>query len=151
MRARAATIDDAEEVVRLAAVLFASMGMDVADPVWRATAYEQLTTRLGRDAMAFVVDHPDRPGLAASAAGTIGTRLPTPFNPSARAGYVQWVATDDDVRRRGYARDVMEALLDWYEQCGVTVVELHATPVAERLYREMGFSDEGPVALRRRA
>jgi hypothetical protein len=30
----------------------------------------------------------------------------------------------------------------------VTAVELHATPVAESLYRSMGFSDEGPTALR---
>ena len=150
VNARAATIDDADEVVRLAAVLFASMGADVSDPEWQAAARVQFTTRLGHDAMAFVVDHPSRAGLAASAAGTIATRLPTPFNPSARTGYVQWVATDADARRRGYARETMRALLDWYEEQGVPVVELHSTEVAEPLYRGMGFGDDGPVALRRR-
>ena len=130
--------------------MYSSMGLDVTDSAWIAAAHDQFTTRLGSDLTVFVVDHPDRDGLAASCAGTIATRLPAPNNISARVGYIQWVATDDDARRRGHARDVMAALLDWYESNGVTVVELHATADAEPLYRDLGFDDDGPIALRRR-
>jgi GNAT superfamily N-acetyltransferase len=151
MTPRVATPDDAREVVRLAAVMYASMGLDVADPEWLRRAEESFRTRLGRDLAAFVVDHPDREGLAASGAGTISTRLPSPNNLTARVGYIQWVATDSDVRRRGFAREVMEALLDWYDEQRVVVVELHATVDGEPLYRELGFGQEGGVALRRRA
>ena len=44
----------------------------------------------------------------------------------------------------------MRALLDWYDAQNVGVVELHATEAGEPLYRELGFSDAGPAALRRR-
>ena len=150
MAARAATAADVDEVVRLAALMYASIGQDVTLPEWRRAAHDQFVARIGRDLVVFVVDHPDRTGLAASAAGTVAIRLPAPNNVSAQVAYIQWVATDDDVRRRGYARAVMQALVDWCDEHDIPVMELHATPEGEPLYRELGFGDEGPAALRRR-
>jgi GNAT superfamily N-acetyltransferase len=149
MNARAATVGDASEVVRLAAVMYGSMGIDANVPSWVEAATETFRSRLGRDLAAFVVDRPDGEGLAASCAGTIAHRLPGPHRPTARTGYVQWVATDPDVRSNGFGRAVMSALLDWFDGEGVVVVELHATPAGEPLYRDLGFSEGGPVALRR--
>ena len=154
---RMATADDAGEVVRLAAMMFASMGQDSTEGEdaaggWRDAGRARFLERIGGDSLAtFVVDDPDRPGrLAASAAGSVVERLPAPLNPGGRAGYVQWVCTDPAFRGRGLGRLVMSALLDWYDRLGVGVVELHATAVAEGLYRSLGFDDSGPVALRRR-
>ena len=73
------------------------------------------------------------------------------MNLTGRSGYVQWVATEPELRRRGAGRAVMRALLAWYGAAGVTVVELHATSDGEPLYRSLGFDDDGPPALRRRA
>ena len=151
MPVRPATTDDVGEVVRLAGVMYASMGHDVTDPNWIAAAGDAFASRLGDDLAVFVVDAPDRSGLAASGAGTISTRLPAPNNVSARTGYIQWVATDDDARRQGHAREIMQALLEWFTARDVRVVELHATTAGEPLYRELGFDDKGPIALRRRA
>lgn len=150
MTARPATLDDADEVVRLAGVMYASMGHDVSQPGWISAARTAFTTRLGHDLAVFVVDAPDRAGLASSGAGTISTRLPAPNNVTARTGYIQWVATDDDARRQGHARDIMQRLLEWFTEQHAPVVELHATPDGEPLYRDLGFSDRGPIALRRR-
>ena len=148
--ARAATPDDIDEVVRLAGVMFTSMGLDGDDPTWTAPARDFVEARLGDDLAVFVVDRPEGGGLCASAAGTIAPRLPGPLNPSGRCGYVQWVATDAERRGQGRGRAVMEALLDWFDAEGVAVVELHATAAGEPLYRSIGFDDRGPVALRRR-
>lgn len=152
MNARPATIEDSAEIVGLAALLFESMGLSAArEQRWRAEGERQVRDRLGKDLAVFVVDHPLRAGrLAASAAGTITQRLPTPVNPTGLAGYVQWVCTDAEYRGRGFARAAMKRLLDWYEERDVNTVELHATPMAEGLYHALGFDDSGPRALRRR-
>jgi len=131
--------------------MFESMGTDVSDQSWEHEGMRHVEERLGTDLALFVVDHPTQDGkLVASAAGTVAQRLPTPFNPSGLAGYVQWVSTDPGFRGRGLGTSVMSALLDWYEEKGVTTVELHATEAAESLYRSLGFDDAGPRALRRR-
>lgn len=151
MATREATNDDVDEVVRLAALMYASMGHDASKPEWVDAARHQFVTRVGSDLVVFVVDDADGRRLVASAAGTVNLRLPAPNNLSGEVGYVQWVATDEHARRQGHARAVMQALLDWYDERGVRVVELHATPDGEPLYRELGFTDDGPVALRRRS
>jgi GNAT superfamily N-acetyltransferase len=150
--ARRATADDADEVVRLACVMFVSMGMPEPDDGWRADARAQFANRLPTDVVAAVVDDPTKPGrLAASAVVTVSTRLPTPTNPTGRCGYVQWVATDEAFRGRGFARAVMETLLEWLDANDVGAIELHATAVGEHLYRSLGFWEgDGPPALRRR-
>ena len=151
MKARVATAADATEVVRLAAILFESMDVDASGADWQEAGRRHVEERIGMDMTAFVVDDPGSPGrLVASAAGTIAQRLPTPFSPTGTAGYVQWVCTEPDFRGQGLARLVMSSLLDWYDRRGIPTVELHATSMAESLYMELGFSDSGPRALRRR-
>jgi GNAT superfamily N-acetyltransferase len=149
--ARRATPADAGEVARLAGLMYASMGV-VPSSEWLTYAAAEFARRLGDETVAFVVDHPDGgSGLAASGVGLISVRLPSPTNRAGRVGYIQWVATEPAVRRQGMGRAVLEALLDWFEQRRVPVVELLATRDGEPLYRSLGFGQEGGVALRRRA
>jgi GNAT superfamily N-acetyltransferase len=130
--------------------MFESMGTDSSDPGWQAAGERHVRSRLGVDLAVYVADGPDG-RLVASAAGTVSQRLPTPNNPSARVGYIQWVCTEAAWRGQGLGRAVMEALLAWYEAEHVAVVELHATPDGEPFYRSLGFdAGEGSVALRRR-
>jgi len=150
MDVRAAVASDADEVVRLAAIMFESMGVATSG-AWAEAGARQVTQRLGDDLAVFVVEHPEHTDtLIASAAGTVSRRLPGPFNPSGLAGYVQWVCVDPGYRRVGLARQVMTRPLGWYADRDVKTLELHATPMAEPLYREMGFAESGGRALRRR-
>lgn len=41
-----------------------------------------------------------------------------------------------------------EAVLDWLRDAGAEVVDLHATPYSERLYRSLGFTDPASRAMR---
>lgn len=92
------------------------------------------------DFAAFVVDHPDRPGmLAALVVGTVDYRIGKAANPHGLAGYVFSVATDPDARRRGYARACMDELLAWFRERGAGQVMLTASPEAEPLYVSLGF------------
>ena len=148
---RPATIDDAEEIVRLARVMFESMGAAGASrDEWQRAGVGAVRDRLDDDLAVFVVDHPTDSGrLIASAAATLNRRLPTPFNPTGVVGYVQWVATEEDERGKGHGRAVMEALLDWLGDQGCTSVELHSTADGEPLYRSLGFHEASNPALRR--
>jgi GNAT superfamily N-acetyltransferase len=162
---RAAGVDDLPEVVRLAELMYVSLGVGHPEPVWaawRRVALEALRSDLGPDLAVVVVDHPDAGSAGAAGAGpgrlvacgvaTIGTRLPNPWLEDRRIGYVQWMSTEPEFRRRGLARAVLAALLRWYEERGVHDVELHASTAGAPLYRTMGFWEGSTgVALRRRS
>ena len=146
---RPATMEDAGEVVRLAALMYEAMGLDATGTVWRRAAVTAMAGRLGEDAMVFVADDPGTPGrLAATGAGVIATRLPGPANPAATVGYIQWVSTDPRWRRRGLARLITSTLITWFRDRDVRAIELHATPEGAGLYRSLGFGPGDNPGLR---
>lgn len=153
---RPATVDDVDEVVRLAGVMYRALGaVPPSVPVeqwdrWTAAAAASVRGRLGRDLVVFVCDRPGG-GLVACGAGTVSVRLPSPWHPDARVGYVQWMSTDPDARRRGHARAVLRALVGWFGSQGIDTVELHASAAGAPLYRSEGFwGGSTGVAMRRR-
>ena len=146
MEARAATADDVDEMMRLAIVMFESIGLDASGRDWTDAAPTVLVDGIRRGLVgAFVVDDPTRPGrLAASAAVVVEQRLPTPHGPDGRIGYVQWVCTDPRFRRQGLGRAVMGAIITWTRDRGVTRVELHTSPDGRALYEDLGFRPTSP-------
>ena len=157
---------DADELIRLRAVMLASMtGTEPTPGPWQRTGADlirrQLTDPAGSMA-AFVVDDPGPPRLAARAGhdrepprlaacvvGAIDQRLPGPHNPTGRVGYVYNVATDPGHRRRGYSRACLTALLSWFDGQGVTTVDLRASADGEPLYADLGFVRTRDPAMRR--
>ena len=154
MSARAATPDDADELVRLRAVMLRTFG----DPHtwnddWQAPARSTLLRRLdgpGSSMAAFVVDRPGGGGLAACAVGIIEERLGNPVNLNGLTGYVFNVSTDPAYRRRGYARACMQALIDWFRSRGVGAADLRASAEGEPLYADLGFVRTPDPAMRLR-
>ncbi|UFQ19893.1 MULTISPECIES: GNAT family N-acetyltransferase [Streptomyces] len=143
---RAATADDAEDLVRMRSQYVLSQPLS-EDWVRMCTA--ELAPRLTPegDARAFVIDDPGG-GLAACALGLIHPVLPGPAYPRGLAARVHIVATRPGARRRGHARAVLSALLDHLSGVEhVTLFELHASAEAAPLYRELGFT--GSPALMR--
>lgn len=158
---RRARPGDAPEVVRLAELMYRTLGADQTDEAWaqwRRAAVEAVTTRLGHDIEIMVADGPDGPGgpggsgrLVACGAGMVSERMPNPWHAVARVGYVQWMSTEPAFRRRGLGRAVLRGLLDWFEAAGIDNVELHASPDGAPLYRAEGFwAGSAGVAMRRR-
>ncbi len=113
------------------------------DTAWMAVSERALRERLaGEEALlaATVVERPGEPGrLAACAVGTLEYRLGGPDNPQGLSGYVFSVATDPELRRRGYSRACMEELVAWFGRRGVRKVELRASAEGEPLYASLGF------------
>ncbi|MFF0103653.1 GNAT family N-acetyltransferase [Streptomyces hirsutus] len=142
-RVRRAVADDAEEVLRLRQVMIDSMARSSPATDWHADALPVLRAKLAEPDgpfAAFVVDRPERGGLAALVAGSIEYRIGGAHDPHGTDGYVFSVATDPDARRRGHARACMEALLEWFRERGARRIRLTATAQAEPLYTSLGFA-----------
>jgi GNAT superfamily N-acetyltransferase len=152
---RAARPDDAGEVVRLAELMFRSLGLTELDEDvwvrWRSSAQRAVSARLGVNLAVVVAEDPGVPGrLVACGAGAISERLPGPAA-DGRVGYIQWMSTEPAFRRQGLGRAVLRALLEWFESQGVANVELHASTAGAPLYRSEGFWEGSTgLALRRR-
>jgi GNAT superfamily N-acetyltransferase len=144
--------EDAEEVLRLRQVMIDSMFSADSSTAWHAESLPTLRARLAEpdgDFVAFVVDHPDRPGaLAALVAGTLEYRIGRSGNPHGRVGNVFSVATDPDARRRGYSRACMEELLQWFRDRGAGQVDLYASDEGEPLYASLGFARRPDPSMR---
>ena len=148
---RRANPEDAAELTRLRVVMFEGMGNDVSglDETWRRQNAGYFRSRL-RDTgefAAFVVDKPDGTGLAACAVGWLNPHLLGMRNLTGRRGYIANTCTDVGFRSRGYGRATVTQLVDWMRAAGVPVVDLHATPDGEPLYRSLGFTDPWAPAL----
>lgn len=142
---RPALPEDAEDIIRLRSDLLLSTPLDEE---WIIRCSIQLALRLGPggDARAYVLEAPDGT-MAAVALGLVHSVLPAPAYPAGLAARVQTVATLPAYRRRGFARAVMSALLDQLKTEHVTLVELHSSPEAATLYRELGFASS-PALMR---
>ncbi len=136
-KVRPAEEADAAEIVYLGALMYKSVGAKPT-PLWALDSTALVKERLGHDLYGVVIDA-EEGGLAACGLINIGARLPRPGRQAYRSGYVQWVSTAPQYHRRGYAREIMVALLEWTDEQGIEVIELHATPAGRELYRELGF------------
>lgn len=144
---RAATAADLTRVLTLVTQMFCDLGTTVTSTSWEAAARDRLTST---DVGTFVaVDATDRP--IAVAVGVVDRRLPSPRRPTGLIGYLEWLATDPRHRRRGAARLAVTALLAWFDDQGVTAIDVHASPAARPLYERLGFRTPAcPAPLHRR-
>ena len=94
---------------------------------------------LGRDLFAYVAREGE--AIAACALLLVVEKPMSPAFPNGRTGTVLNVYTRPPFRRRGYARDVVRALLAVAEEQALSTVELKATDDGYPLYRSVGFAD----------
>ncbi|MFG1927831.1 GNAT family N-acetyltransferase [Cryptosporangium sp. NPDC048952] len=141
---RAATPADLPKVIELVTQMFDDLG--ATGTGWEDSARERLVS--GTDIATFVaVDSGDTP--VAAAVGVVDQRLPSPRRPDGRIGYVEWLATDPEQRRRGAARGALTALLDWFDDQGISAVDVHSSEDALGLYEQLGFGTPPAVPMRR--
>lgn len=134
---RRATVDDAEALTRLRGVMHTSMG-DVLDDVWAAECTAAFRRRLPRDDFAAWVVEVDGQ-VVCSGVGWLEEHLPSPYLVDPRRGHIASMSTDPEHRRKGYAREVFQALMDWFASLEVPRVDLRATEDGYPLYVEFGF------------
>lgn len=146
--ARLAELSDIAELVRLRAEMFASMGIELENKSWQLDAAEHYERKLSNGAVVgAVVDRPNATGIGTGigiASGGVVSfldQIPSPTRPFNTIGHISSMFTEPAHRNAGLATKVLDLLLEQIRRRGVTIVELHATPEGEKLYRSRGFSE----------
>jgi GNAT superfamily N-acetyltransferase len=89
--------------------------------------------------------------VVASAAAFLLDGYPSEICINRRVGYVAGVFVKPAYRRRGLARAVTQACVDWLWQTGCRAVRLHSAANAREIYESMGFEASNEMIMERPA
>jgi GNAT superfamily N-acetyltransferase len=146
---RRASIADLETLVAHRRAMFHDMGyddnaaMDSMSAKFRVWLLEHMNAG---DYHALLVNAPDG-SIAAGAGLWLMDWPPHMIGRGARRGNILNVYTAENFRRRGLARQLMEAVLLWCRENGVDTVILHASAAGKNLYESMGFAPTNEMRL----
>lgn len=144
-----ATIKDIFDIVRLRRVMFESMGYDDKELL---DENDQFSTDYLRESIPNKIFN----GWIASTkynivVGTVGLVIdqhpPSPNNPSGKIGYIMNLCIDNNYRRQGIARQLMNTILDYTKKINIIVTELHTTEIGRGLYCELGYKNSDAMRL----
>jgi GNAT superfamily N-acetyltransferase len=71
-----------------------------------------------------------------------------PHDPCTERAVILNVYTEQEYRRRGVARLIMQAILAWIEAYGLRGANLHASAEGRQLYEKLGFVATNEMRLR---
>jgi ribosomal protein S18 acetylase RimI-like enzyme len=146
---RRATLDDIPSLIALRQLLFESI-VDDQDNIeamsrhsvqyfQRAIAHEDLAAWIALDGAGAVV---------ASAVLSFYFLPPKPHNIEGKFGYLSSMYVVAQHRRKGIARRLLQAVMDYAQEQGVHCVQLHASKVGKPLYASVGFAELNEMGLR---
>lgn len=142
---RRATPADAAAMTQLRALMHEAMG-DTPTNEWRASCEEAFARRLSTATFtAFVIEED---GVVVSGGtGWVEEHLPSPYQLDGRRGLIASMSTEPEHRRKGYGRQVMAALMAWFDEQEIPRVDLRATPDGQPLYETFGFRLLGGASM----
>jgi ribosomal protein S18 acetylase RimI-like enzyme len=146
---RRATADDINTLVAHRRAMFVDMGYqdESALDAMAAKCHPWLLARMNRgEYLAWLAIAPDQ-SIAAGAGLWVMDWIPHMVGAGPR-GNILNVYTEVEFRRRGLARELMKAAMQWCRSNGVDVVVLHASPDGRRLYESMGFQGTNEMRIK---
>lgn len=147
IRIRQGTMDDVEVVVRHRIEMFRAMGITEA----HLAAMEQPARAYFSEAMAngrYLAFLADDNGRVVAGGGIVLLHWPaTATEARDSRPMILNMFTDDAYRRRGLARRIMQAMIDWCRDAGYKSVSLHASEYGRPLYESMGFQPTNEMRL----
>jgi GNAT superfamily N-acetyltransferase len=147
---RLADVDEAEVLARHRASMFRDMGEvdQAAASIIENASVDHLAALIeAREYFGFLAEHEGE--VVAGGGVWLRPVLPRPGSlQGALEAYVLNVYVDPSHRRKGVARAIMEAILDWSRQRRLARVVLHASKEGLPLYESLGFESSNEMRMR---
>lgn len=118
-------------------------------PDWKARAVAYFHRRYDAGELRWFLAR-DCNTVVASAAGFLLDGYPSAICTNRRVGYVAGVYVLPGWRRRGLARGITQAAVDWLWSIGCRIIRLHAADEARPIYEAMGFVASNEMIIERR-
>ncbi len=140
-RIRPATVDDAPVIARHRAAMFRDMGDASGDDVARIESASILYLRQMMSERRFLGWLAERHGEVVAGGGLVVSQLlPRPGAvDGGEQALILNVYCEPEHRRRGLARALMAAMLEWCKRERIAKVVLHASQDGRPLYESLGF------------
>jgi len=147
---RMAGVDDTSIIVHHRRAMFTDMGYaDIASLDAMDSAFAPYVRRA-------IADGSYRGWLAVTSEGHVAAGgglilhewLATPRNADTQRAYILNMYTEPEYRKRGIARRIMNAILDFCRAEGLHSVSLHASEFGRPLYVSIGFEPTNEMRLR---
>jgi GNAT superfamily N-acetyltransferase len=140
-RIRRATVEDAPVIARHRAAMFRDMGDASGDDVARIESASILYLRRMISERRFLGWLAERQGEVVAGGGLVVSQLlPRPGAvDGGEQALILNVYCEPEHRRRGLARALMEAMLEWCKRKRIAKVVLHASQDGRPLYESLGF------------
>ena len=140
MKLRPASLADLDVILHHRREMFREMGGDYQR---KLDLFDQASQQYFRSALqdgSYVGLLGEIDGKIIAGGGIVIAAWPgSPLNLSPRRAWILNIYVDPEHRRRGLARAITEALIDWCKQNGFQSVSLHASEYGRALYEKLGF------------
>ena len=149
MKLRSATPADLDVILNQRREMFREMGGDYAR---KLNLFDSASQQYFRSALrdgSYVGLLGEIDGKVVAGGGVVITAWPgSPLNFSPRRAWILNIYVDPEHRRRGLARIMTEALIEWCKANGFQSVALHASEYGRSLYEKLGFHPTNEMRLK---
>lgn len=144
---RAASVDEIPKIVEMKYKMFEEMGMEnrLLPDFHKLVREDYTELYLAGTAQHFVVEQDSE--VIACAGAFIRDDAPYRYLRLRTYGLIGDVFVERHFRRRGYARMLTNATLEWLSEKNIRLFRLHASNAARHLYESLGFTPTPEMGL----
>jgi ribosomal protein S18 acetylase RimI-like enzyme len=149
MKLRSATLADLDVILRHRREMFREMGGDYQRQLdtFDAASRQYFQSALQDGSYFGLLGEID--GEVIAGGGVVIAAWPgSPLNFHPRRAWILNIYVEPQYRRRGLARTMTEALINWCKENGFQFVSLHASEYGRSLYEKLGFQPTNEMRLR---
>jgi ribosomal protein S18 acetylase RimI-like enzyme len=149
MQLRPATLADLDVILHHRREMFREMGGDYERQLDRFDYASQQYFQSALQDGSYIGLLGEIDGKVIAGGGVVVTPWPgSPLNFNPRRAWILNIYVDPEYRRRGLARDITEALVEWCRGNGFQSVALHASEYGRSLYEKLGFRSTNEMRLK---